>query len=205
VTPQDLVIDLGSGDGRTVIAAATRGATAIGVEYNPDMVDLAQGKAKAAGVSAKATIVRADLFEYDFSKAQVVTMFLLPTINLRLRPQVLEMKPGTRIVSNTFTMDDWQADQTETIPNCTSWCTALLWIVPARVDGAWQVGGDTLTIDQQYQRFTGRLGNTVITEGALNGAEISFMAGNRTYTGRVDGNGISGTISGGGTWKATKR
>jgi hypothetical protein len=204
VTPQDFVMDLGSGDGRTVIAAAKRGATARGIEYNPDMVDLAKGKAAAAGVSAKATFVNADLFETDFSKAQVVTMFLLPTINLRLRPQILDMRPGTRIVSNTFTMDDWQADQTETIPNCQSWCTALLWIVPAKVEGNWQLGSDTFTIDQQYQRFSGRLGTTTV-EGKLNGAEVSFTAGNRTYTGRVDGNSMSGTIAGGGTWKATRR
>src|SRR5688572_20748449 len=111
VTPQDYVIDLGSGDGRTVIAAAKRGARAQGIEYNPDMVALSRRNAAAEKVSERALFTQADLFETDFSKAQVVTMFLLPQINMRLRPKILEMRPGTRIVSNSFTMDDWQADE----------------------------------------------------------------------------------------------
>src|SRR3984893_1900439 len=135
VTPQDYVIDLGSGDGRTVITAAKRGATAHGIEYNPDMVALSQRNAAAEGVSDKATFVKADLFESDFSKATVVTMFLLPTINLKLRPKILDLKPGTRIVSNAFDMEEWQADQTtDAEKGCTSWCTAYLWIVPAKVE-----------------------------------------------------------------------
>ena len=138
VTPQDFVMDLGSGDGRTVITAAKRGATAMGIEYNPDMVELSKKNAAAAGVTAKATFVKADLFETDFSKAQVITMFLLPSINMRLRPKILDLKPGTRIVTNSFTMEDWQADQSETVTDdCTSWCTAHLWIVPAKVEGTW--------------------------------------------------------------------
>src|SRR4029453_7434927 len=133
VTPQDFVMDLGSGDGRTVITAAKLGATAMGIEYEPEMVALAQKNATAAGVSGKATFVKADLFETDFSKATVVTMFLLPSINMKLRPKILDMRPGPRIVANSFNMEDWDADQTETITdNCTSWCTALLWIVPAK-------------------------------------------------------------------------
>src|SRR5512139_935863 len=108
VTPQDYLIDLGSGDGRTVIAAAKRGAHALGIEYNPDMVELSRQNAEAEGVSGRATFVKADLFESDFSKATVITMFLLPELNLRLRPTLLGLKPGTRIVSNTFTMEDWQ-------------------------------------------------------------------------------------------------
>ena len=112
VTPQDFVIDLGSGDGRTVITAAKRGARAMGIEYNPDMVALSERDAKTAGVTDKATFVKADLFESDFSKATVVTMFLLPSINLKLRPKILDMKPGTRIVANSFNMEDWEADET---------------------------------------------------------------------------------------------
>ena len=120
VTPQDYVIDLGSGDGRTVITAAKRGATAKGIEYNPEMVALSQRNAATEGVTAKATFEKADLFESDFSKATVITMFLLPDINLRLRPKILDLKPGTRIVSNTFTMDDWQPDEEATAgPECT--------------------------------------------------------------------------------------
>src|SRR6186713_1995850 len=110
VTKDDFLMDLGSGDGRTVITAAKRGARAFGIEYNPDMVTLSQNNAKAAGVADRATFVKADLFETDFSKATVVTMFLLPSINMKLRPKILDMKPGTRIASNTFTMEDWQAD-----------------------------------------------------------------------------------------------
>src|SRR5688572_17360769 len=113
LTPQDFHMDLGSGDGRTVITAAKRGARSMGVEYNPDMVALSQRNAKEAGVSDRATFVQADLFETDFSKANVVTLFLLPSINIRLRPKILDMRPGTRIVSNTFTMEDWQADDTQ--------------------------------------------------------------------------------------------
>ena len=137
VTAQDTVYDLGSGDGRTVITAAKRGARAFGIEYNPDMVELSKKNASEAGVSEdRATFMKADLFETDFSKATVITMFLLPDINLRLRPKILDMRPGTRIVSNTFTMGDWEADVTETVTEgCTTWCTALHWIVPGQGRG----------------------------------------------------------------------
>src|SRR6186713_204419 len=129
VTPQDYVIDLGSGDGRTVIAAAKRGARALGVEYNPDMVTLSKKNAADAGVTARASFVQADLFATDFSQATVLTMFLLPQINMRLRPTILNMKPGTRVVSNTFTMEDWEPDQTANVGGeCESWCTALFWV-----------------------------------------------------------------------------
>jgi hypothetical protein len=205
VTPQDFLMDLGSGDGRTVITAAKRGARAQGVEYNPDMVALSQRNAKEQGVSDKATFVKADLFETDFSKAQVVTMFLLPTINLRLRPKILEMRPGTRIVSNTFTMDDWEADETSTITDdCTSWCTALLWIVPAKAEGTWQMPQGTLTLTQKFQMLSGTLGSTPVT-GRLRGDEITFSAGNAKYTGRVNGTTMSGDVGGGGKWTATKK
>src|SRR4051812_34961788 len=149
VTPQDFLMDLGSGDGRTVITAAKRGLRAQGIEYNPDMVALSKRNATAAGVADRAQFLQADIFETDFSKATVLTLFLLPQLNLRLRPTILNMKPGTRVVSNSFNMAEWEADQTETIPNCSvSFCTAMLWIVPAKVAGNWQVGNDTLTLDQ---------------------------------------------------------
>ncbi len=208
LTPQDFLMDLGSGDGRTVITAAKRGATAQGIEYNPDMVELSKKNAAAAGVTAKANFVKADLFETDFSKAQVVTMFLLPSINMRLRPQILKMRPGTRIVANTFTMEDWEPDTSETIGgDCTSWCTAHLWIVPAQVQGTWQAGSNTLTLTQKFQKVEGTLGSTAITGGRLRGDELSFSAGGTKYTGRVNGNSISGTTSGGasGSWTATKK
>ncbi len=206
VTPQDLVMDLGSGDGRTVITAAKRGATAIGIEYNPDMVELSKRNAAAAGVSNKATFMKADLFETDLSKAQVITMFLLPSINMKLRPAILDLKPGTRIVTNSFTMEEWQADQSETVTDdCTSWCTAHLWIVPAKVDGSWQLPQGTLTLKQEFQMISGTLGSTAIAEGRLRGDQIEFSAGGQKYTARVNGTSMTGTTSGGASWNATKR
>jgi precorrin-6B methylase 2 len=201
VTPQDLVIDLGSGDGRTVITAAKRGAKAMGIEYNPDMVELSQRNAKAAGVTDKATFVKADLFETDFSKANVVTMFLLPSINIKLRPKILDMKPGTRIVTNSFNMEDWEADQTETVGgDCTSWCTAMLWIVPAKVEGSWAMPQGELKLTQNFQKVSGSLGAQAISEGRLRGEELTFKVGTMTYTGKVNGT----TIQGSG-WTATKK
>jgi precorrin-6B methylase 2 len=207
VTPQDFVMDLGSGDGRTVITAAKRGARAMGIEYNPNMVDLSKKNAAAAGVTQRATFQQADLFETDFSKAQVITMFLLPSINMKLRPKLLELRPGTRIVSNTFTMEDWEADETQRIEqDCTSWCTALLWIVPAKVGGTWKIGQNQLVLKQQFQMLEGTLGSTAISAGRMRGDEITFTAGNAVYTGRVDGNSIKGMIKGGsgGTFTATR-
>jgi len=204
VTPQDFVMDLGSGDGRTVITAAKRGATAMGIEYNPDMVDLSKKNAAAAGVTAKATFMKADLFETDLSKAQVITMFLLPSINMRLRPKILDLKPGTRIVTNSFTMEDWEADQSETVTeDCTSWCTAHLWIVPAKVEGTWQLPQGALTLKQQFQNVTGTLGSAQVT-GKLRGSEIEFTAGGQKYTGTVSGNSIKGT-SNGQSWTASRK
>jgi SAM-dependent methyltransferase len=206
VTADDFVIDLGSGDGRTVIAAARRGATALGIEYNPDMVALSQKRAAEAGVADRATFKVADLFASDFGQATVLTMFLLPDINVKLRPQILELKPGTRVVSNTFTMGDWDADKQETVADCVSWCTALLWIVPAKVDGAWQTPDGTLTIAQKYQRFTGTLGSTAITGGTIDGDRIEFDAGGVHYSGRVNGTAIEAITSGGrtGPWTARR-
>jgi precorrin-6B methylase 2 len=209
IGPQDLHYDLGSGDGRTVITAAKRGARSFGIEYNPDMVELSKKNAAAAKVSPdRATFVQADLFETDFSKANVVTLFLLPSINMRLRPKILDMAPGTRIVANTFTMEDWQADETQTVADdCISWCTALLWIVPAKVQGTWQLGSSTLTLTQSFQMLTGNLGGTPISDAKMRGAEIAFTVNGARYTGRVDGNTMKGSISGGpgGSFTATRK
>jgi precorrin-6B methylase 2 len=195
VTPNDYVIDLGSGDGRTVITAAKLGARALGIEYNPDMVALSIRNAQKNGVADKARFVKADLFETDFSSASVITMFLLPDINLKLRPKILDLKPGTRIVSNTFTMGDWEADATADLfatKNCeVSWCTALLWIVPARVAGDYKLPQGELMLLQKYQILSGTLtiGNTTYTllDGIVRGEEISFKAGGREYHGRMNG------------------
>jgi precorrin-6B methylase 2 len=213
VTSQDYVMDLGSGDGRTVIAAAKRGATAQGVEYNPDMVELSKRRAAEAGVAARATFVKADLYETDFSKATVITMFLLPEINLKLRPKILNLKPGTRIVSNTFTMEEWEADETVTIEeDCTSWCTALLWIVPARAEGTWQLPNEQLTLKQTFQMLTGTLKSgtreTPISNARMRGTQIVFDAGNARYEGQLNGNTITGIVRAGGAtnkWTAARK
>lgn len=208
VTPKDYLIDLGSGDGRTVITAAKRGLTAHGIEYNPDMVALAQRNAEKAGVSNRATFEKADLFESDFSKASVITMFLLPSINEKLRPKILDLKPGTRIVTNTFTMGNWQADETATVGgDCTSWCTALLWIVPAKVEGAWQLGGQELKLTQSFQMLSGTLGSSPISDGRLNGTGISFTVNGTKYTGTIDGKTMKGSMAGGpgGSWSAVRK
>ena len=211
VTPQDVVIDLGSGDGRTVIAAAKRGARAYGIEYNPDMVDLSIRNAAEAGVSDKATFAKADIFESDFSKATVITMFLLPDINLKLRPRLLDLKPGTRVVSNSFTMEDWSADETTNMEGkCATWCTAFLWIIPAKVEGKWRLQDGELTITQQFQIIKGTLvsgGKSTPIVGRLRGGQITFGANDAEYTGQVNGDTISGTIkkaAGESKWSATR-
>ena len=199
VTPQDFVMDLGSGDGRTVITAAKRGVRAMGVEYNPDMVQLSKEAAKKEGVSETATFVQADLFKTDLTKATVITMFLLPSINLQLRPTLLDLKPGTRVVSNTFTMDDntptgnWEPDEVATLgqAGCQSWCTALMWIIPAKVQGTWKTPQGDLKLTQTFQMITGTLGSTPI-KGKVLGEQISFNAGSTQYAGRVNGNTIQG-------------
>jgi hypothetical protein len=194
ITPQDYLIDLGSGDGRTVITAAKRGLKAHGIEYNQDMVDLSKRNATSEGVADRATFAKADIFESDFSQATVITMFLLPDLNVRLRPIILNLKPGTRIVSNTFNMGDWNPDETQTVTNCPNYCTAHLWIVPAKVEGTWKLPQGELKFTQTYQTLSGSLGNTPITGGKLVGDQISFEAGSARYEGRVSGNRIQGTV-----------
>ena len=206
VTANDYVIDLGSGDGRTVITAAKRGARALGIEYNPDMVELSKLNAAKEGVSGKASFMKADIFESDFSQATVITMYLLPQLNVKLRPKILNLKPGTRIVSHAFTMEEWTADQTDSFDGR----SAYLWIVPAKVAGTWRLPQGELTLKQNFQMIAGTLktgGNTLtVANGKLNGDQISFSAGNAEYTGRVNGNAIQGTVKGGssGNWSATR-
>lgn len=196
VTERDVVMDLGSGDGRTVIAAAMLGARAIGIEYDAELVELSRASAAAAGVAERATFVNADLFETDLSQATVVTMFLLPELNSRLRPHLLELAPGTRIVSNTWDLEDWTADATEVLDPCPGFCTALLWIVPAQVAGTWRLPDGELVLEQQFQMVSGTLrtgGEAVaIEDGRLRGAELTFRAGGASYTGRVRGSRLAG-------------
>ena len=201
VTANDFLIDLGSGDGRTVIAAAKLGARALGIEYNPDMVDLSIKNAKEAGVVDKTKFIKADLFEADLSEATVITMFLLPQINLKLRPQLLNLRPGTRIVSNTFTMGDWEPDiEVTTEDNWNSWNTALMWIVPANVEGKWKLPKGDLTIRQEFQMLYGSFisdsKTSYITEGRMDGDTITFRVDGETFTGHVNGDKtMTGTVT----------
>ncbi len=200
VTPQDFVIDLGSGDGRNVIGAAKRGASALGVEYNPNMVELSRRLAKEAGVTEKAQFVEGDMFVADISKASVMALFLLPSNLLRLRDKFLDLRPGSRIVSNTFSIQDWQADETVTIDDCQQWCTAMLYIVPAKVGGTWRAGSDVLELKQEFQMLTGTLtsgGQATQVSGSLKGTDLTLKAGDRSITGRVQGNQIDGTLTNG--------
>ena len=209
VTAKDNLVDLGSGDGRTVITAAKLGATARGLEYNPNMVALSRASAAKEGVSDKATFEQADIFVTDFSKADVVTMFLLTSLNAKLRPTILDMKPGTRVVSNTFDMGDWKADEEAVVTEgCTSYCKAYFWIVPAKVDGTWTMDKGELAIKQTFQNFTGTIKNgnvvTPVTNGKLKGDEITFTAGGTEYTGKVNGTTIEGTTKTGEKWQAKR-
>lgn len=209
VTRRDYVMDLGSGDGRIVIAAAKRGARAVGFEFNPDMVELSRRTAEKEGVSDRASFVNADLFASDFSQATVITMYLLPQLNLKLRPIILDLKPGTRIVSHAFDMGDWSADQTVQQEGR----TAYLWIVPAKVQGIWtweeDSGSAALNLTQTYQNLNGFLkvnGKELkIQDAKLEGDQISFRADDREYAGRVNGKSIEGTVKRNGTqqqWQA---
>jgi SAM-dependent methyltransferase len=203
-TPNDFVIDLGSGDGRIAIAAAKKfNARSMGIEYNPDMVDLSTRNAAREGVTAKAKFVRGDIFETDFTQATVVTMYLLPGLNVKLRPRILDMKPGTRVVSHQFNMEDWQPDETTNLDGR----RAYFWLVPAKVHGSWRVqsGSDAwdLALEQKYQMLEGsvKLGaiNAGLRETRLQGERIGFAfvdgAGvKREFTGRVSGNTMEGTV-----------
>lgn len=207
--PDDYLVDLGSGDGRTVITSAKRGTPSLGIEYNPDLVKLSQELATKEGVAEKARFVHGDIFESDFSKATVVTLFLMPHLNLRLRPILLDMKPGTRVVSNTFTMGEWVEDQKiEAGGDCTAYCRAFLWIVPAKVQGAWALPQGELRITQIFQMLRGTMvveGREVpIENGRMNGEAIAFTASGRDYTGRVQGNTMT-LAAAGQTLTATRK
>lgn len=187
VTPQDRLVDLGSGDGVLVIAAAKRGTRARGIEYDRGLVEYSKRKASEAGVARMTQFTRGDIFKTDFSEASVITTFLLPSMNLELRPRFLRMKPGTRIVANTFAIGEWEPDETAAIDPCERWCKALLWIVPAPVAGRWSTPKGELSLTQKFQFVSGTLGSDPIESGRLRGDRITFTAGSTTYTGRVDG------------------
>lgn len=209
VTEDDSLVDLGSGDGRMVITAARQGVRAHGVEYNPDLVALSRRAAAAKGVSERATFRQADIFATDFSDASVVALFLSPELNLRLRPTLLAMKPGTRIVSNTYAMDDWEPDETaRASTGCGRFCTAMKWIVPARVAGDWRLNGDELRLTQRFQKLEGTLaqgGRPVpISDAKVTGLRIDFTVGGRRYHGSIDAETMSGGVEGGEAWRAIR-
>jgi hypothetical protein len=192
-TPKDYLMDLGSGDGRLVITAAKRGISALGIEYDPNMVALSRRNAQAAGVAERATFVEADLFETDFSRATVITMFLMPDLNLKLRPRILDLKPGTRVVSNSFDMGDWEADEKVVLTEkegCEGYCTARLWIVPAKVAGRHRTAHGELTLEQTFQKVKGSLrseGKDAPVEGKVVGREVTLVAQGRKIRGVMKG------------------
>lgn len=222
VTAKDYVIDLGAGDGRTVIAAAKRGARALGIEYNPDMVALAKRNAEKEGVVDRAKFIQGDIFKTDFSEADVLTLYLLPSLNLKLRPTILSMRPGTRVVSHAFTMDDWEPDQTESVEGR----TAYMWIVPGRVEGTWRMSmagdqalAEELVLRQRFQyaeglvRIHGKTGQ--VRNFRIQGPQVSFTIYEPTngeplsyqFTGRVSGDTIEGVVKlpgGERSWTATR-
>ena len=198
VTKQDFVVDLGSGDGRNVIAAAKLGARGLGVEYNNDMVELSKRTAAKEGVADRAQFVQGDMYQADFSKATVLALFLL-TSNLQvLRDKIFNLQPGTRVVLNTFPIPEWTADEQVTLDNCTSWCTVYLNIVPAKIAGTWRTQtGAEMTLTQSYQMLTGTAkmadGQTTAVNGRLRGNDLTLSSGKQELTGRVKGNVIEGT------------
>ena len=209
LTPKDRLVDLGSGDGVTVITAAKRGIKARGIEYNPDMVALSKKRAQAAGVAGRATFVQGDIFKTDFSDATVVTLFLLPNLNVKLRPILLDMPPGTRIIANSFDMSDWEPDETaEVTKGCETYCRALKWIVPAKVQGTWEINGKKLDLAQRFQMLEGSLSEGAsankLSDGRLEGTRIKFSIGNDRYVGEVHGDRMQGTINGSQRWQAKR-
>jgi len=209
VTAQDTVYDLGAGDGKIAIAAGKIGATSVGIEYNPDMAKLAQCYVQAENLEGKTRIIQGDVFKEDFSKASVITMYLLPELNLKLRPTILNMKPGTRVTSHQFTMGDWEPDETAEV----DYRTAYLWIVPAKVDGTWTVreqgstNAYTVNLNQKYQKITGDVAagsaKQPLVGATVRGEEVRFAFNDdkgvtRTLTGTVRGNELTGSLKGAG-------
>jgi hypothetical protein len=219
VTPNDYVIDLGAGDGKIAIAAAKKfGARSLGIEYNPDMAKHAQRNVEKAGVTARARIMQGDIFVADFTQATVITMYLLPALNLKLRPQILAMRPGTRVVSHSFNMEDWEPDETSNLDGR----RAYFWLVPANVAGSWNLdaGGERheLVLEQRYQKVDGSISLKAMQGGLrdtrLRGAALSFayLDNNglrRDFTGRVNGNRMEGNFraetGAEGKWSAVKK
>ncbi len=219
VGPNDVVYDLGAGDGKIAIAAAKKfGARSTGIEYNPEMARHAQGNVEKSGVNGRARILNGDIFVINFSEATVVTMYLLPNLNMKLRPTLLAMKPGTRVVSHSFTMEDWEADEISSMDGR----RAYFWVVPANVGGSWalETGSDKneISFEQRFQKIEGTI-NLGLTQGGLRDARLrGFAIGFalvdnngvlKGYSGRVTGSKMEGSWRGDngseGRWSATKK
>ncbi|MDA1118402.1 MAG: class I SAM-dependent methyltransferase [Proteobacteria bacterium] len=223
VTANDYVIDLGAGDGKIAIMAAKQfGARAMGIEYDPEMARHAQGNITKAGVTGKARIVQGDIFASDFTQATVLTMYLLPALNLKLRPQILNMRAGTRVVSHSFNMDDWEPDESSSMDGR----RAYFWVVPASVGGNWTLnlsGGGVaerleLALEQRYQKIEGTVGIRAglggLREPRLSGFQIAFAyvddhGVRREFSGRVSGARMEGGFRADngteGRWTATRK
>ncbi len=204
VTPQDFVMDLGSGDGRNIIAAAKRGAQALGVEYNPDMVEVSRRAAEKAGVADKAQFVQGDMYVADISKATVLALFLLPENLNKLADKFLALRPGSRIVANQFAVSGWEPDESGRVEgDCGSWCNWLLYIVPAQAGGRWRLQKGELELQQKFQMLTGTYtvdgAVTQVSNARLRGDQITFSLGATQYSGRVNGAGMAGS-----GWNATR-
>jgi hypothetical protein len=205
VNDKDTLFDLGAGDGIIAITAARKyGAKSVGIEYNPDMAQFARRKVAEAGLTDKVKIITGDIFQEDFSSATVVTLYLMPHLNMKLRPILLKMKPGTRVVSNTFTMGDWEPDETVFDQH---W-KGFFWVVPAQIEGAWVMTGMEggplrLNLSQSFQNIGGTLtrgGQTLALVGAkLRGDEVKFqfITPDRkvhAFSGRLEGRRLTGTV-----------
>ena len=219
VGPNDVVYDLGAGDGKIAIAAAKKfGARSTGIEYNPEMARHAQGNVEKAGVNGRARILNGDIFVINFSEATVVTMYLLPNLNMKLRPTLLAMKPGTRVASHSFTMEDWEADEISSMDGR----RAYFWVVPASIGGSWTLESGSekneISFEQRFQKIEGTV-NLGLTQGGLRdarlrGFSISFaLVDNngvlKSYSGRVTGAKMEGSWRGDngseGRWSAAKK
>jgi len=235
VGPDDFLIDLGSGDGRIVITAAQkRGARGFGVELDSSLVEASNEAARKAGVGERARFFERDLFETDISQASVLTMYLLPEVNLQLRPRILaQLKPGTRVVSHDWDMGEWRPDAKVVLEGLAKpvmpiqASTIYLWIVPAKVAGAWRLQVDgagreaameiEVEFTQRFQEISGLArragGRTLLQSGQLRGPEIRFALIDETqrpsvplqYFGRVYGDTIEGSTSAGRRWRAERK
>lgn len=204
VTPQDFVMDLGSGDGRNIIAAAKRGVRALGIEYNSEMVELSRRTAEKEGVADKAQFEQADMYAADISNATVLALFLLPENLDKLADKFLALKPGSRIVANHFAVTGWAPDEAgQAEGDCGSWCSWLLYIVPAQASGRWHLQNGELKLKQKFQMLSGTFTtdgvSTAAVHGHLLGEQITLTIGGKEFNGKVGADAMFGT-----GWNATR-